>query len=383
VDAEIILFVLADRMSPTTALDLAKATMSAPGVPDRPQQVIHFRAALAKATESGGEDARVTPKHIPIPIGKAAVTTTPATVPFQDVDSADSTVDGEGRIWRSDEEILALPEASKARATILIAARTIEYVEQFFYGYELKWPGHGKDDGYLKVLPNLKSAMFDPDRRKARLYALGSIHSELGAKDFRVGDKAAALATIEALQAEAAADFPEMHTPEADNAQESADSGQESGDSSQESEDTDTQQENEKAAGGFGGGGGDLPPAEQEIALVTVKEFFDSVATMRDQWRTLKGFPNREMPEFDKALAHYREVCRTGGSKVCQKTDLLSVIIANIPAKDCKPAALFMLQVVEASLTNELPALPTERRTIEKALTGIFQTMEEINTATL
>ena len=223
---EILAAVDAGRCAATMALELARA------VPDKAQQLEHFRAGEAAAKEAGHD--RVTAKHLPVAIGKAAVkkragvqklgdvavcrvcnvlasaTNEPwpesdlcapcAATPADGVTEDDST-DHEGKIWKHLTTEVPMPAESKAKVTLLLAFRA----ERWRYGYEVKWPGvfrpglkPSQQDGWKKELPNVSGPAADT-QEKATLFAAQAARCELEVKDFASGDKPAALAALQAF----------------------------------------------------------------------------------------------------------------------------------------------------------------------------------------
>jgi hypothetical protein len=378
VDPEILEHVCRGRCSASMAIELSKACM-VNGVSDRTQQVIYFRQGMERAIEQGGEDARVTAKHLPIAIGKAAKK---PEVPFADVDVNESGVDHEGRIHNGEEETLPLSESTKVTATVILATRN----DVWHYGYILKWPGLNKDDGWLKVLPSLKGTS-DPDRRRARLYALGALHAELGAKDFAEGrgDRALALSELESIQLKAAAEFPSFHQPQP---QQQGDSQlPESNDGDKDPEpDPENGQESEQDSQPPQQDGqppmpdeqppmpDEQPPKPDEQPIPSISVIIKEILRLRDSYLLAIDKVGTPMVFFDRCIEHLRTAAEAPRSN---SHELLDSILAATSEQDSEPERYSTLVVVAEVLSGRVGDPSKSRQNIAKWLKGIFTTTEE------
>ena len=172
----------------TLALDLARA------MPDKSEQweiYIDGWKYAGGSTEDDeptgqgdGETAiRVTAKHLSVPTGKSpgrygGKREAHPGVPFQDV-KVEGGTDSQGGMWTHESKPVDFPKESSARGAILIA--TIG--ETLRIGYALKWAAVRKEDGRVKVLPNVNGKAYDTPA-EATLAALIELRGEVEAKDF-------------------------------------------------------------------------------------------------------------------------------------------------------------------------------------------------------
>lgn len=172
----------------TLALDLARA------VPDKAEQWEIYIDGWKYAGGSPEDDEptgqgdgetaiRVTAKHLSVPTGKSpgrygGKRETHPSVPFQDV-KVEGGTDSQGGMWTHDSKPVEFPKESSARGAILIA--TIG--DTLRIGYALKWAAVRKEDGRVKVLPNVNGKAYD-SLAEATLAALIELRGEVEAKDF-------------------------------------------------------------------------------------------------------------------------------------------------------------------------------------------------------
>ena len=99
--------------------------------------------------------------------------------PFASKEATAPYLDDEGRFI---DEIRLHP-VRFAAAGVTGGVQLATHLGVWYGGFTLKWPGHSREDGYLKVAPTIRGRSF-PINQLAELAALQAMRGELETKDF-------------------------------------------------------------------------------------------------------------------------------------------------------------------------------------------------------